>query len=277
LPGATITINGLSLTGLSRWEWIGRKLSIQIFVFIDMSKKKKNEVKSLFHDTIARIVAVIDNEPDIVELVSVNLEKAGFEVKGFYDADSFQEYLKYEVPNLVLLDLMLPDAGGFEVCKNMKKDERLAEVPIIMLTARADEMDKAVGLELRADDCITKPFSTRELTARVKAVLRRDEKTAENQKIRIGNLLEINLQKYETKVEGNKIVLTSTEFRILKLLTERQGWVFARDQILEYLGVQDKGVLARTVDVHIKNLRDKLGPAGKFIKNIRGIGYKLEI
>ncbi len=242
-----------------------------------MSKKKKNEVKSLFHDTIARIVAVIDNEPDIVELVSVNLEKAGFEVKGFYDADSFQEYLKYEVPNLVLLDLMLPDAGGFEVCKNMKKDERLAEVPIIMLTARADEMDKAVGLELRADDCITKPFSTRELTARVKAVLRRDEKTAENQKIRIGNLLEINLQKYETKVEGNKIVLTSTEFRILKLLTERQGWVFARDQILEYLGVQDKGVLARTVDVHIKNLRDKLGPAGKFIKNIRGIGYKLEI
>lgn len=242
-----------------------------------MSKKKLNGDNPLNKHKATKVVAVIDDEPDIVELVSVNLEKAGYKVKEFYDAETFFNYLKDDVPNLIVLDLMLPDADGFEVCKYMKKDERLASVPIIMLTARTEEMDKVIGLELGADDYITKPFSTRELTARVKAVLRREEKVVETQKIKIGDILEINLQKYETKVEGTKVDLTSTEFRILKLLSERKGWVYARDQILDYLGVQDKGVLDRTVDVHIKNLREKLGPAGKFIKNIRGIGYKLEI
>jgi DNA-binding response OmpR family regulator len=171
---------------------------------------------------------------------------------------------------------MLPDADGFEICKYLKKEEKFANVPIIMLTARGDEMDKVLGLELGADDYITKPFSPRELTARIKAVLRREDKVFKTQKIKIGNILEIDLQKYETYVEGQKVELTSTEFRILKLLSERKGWVYARDQILDYLGVQEKGVLDRTVDVHIKNLREKLANAGKFIKNIRGIGYKLE-
>ncbi|MFW5663306.1 MAG: winged helix-turn-helix domain-containing protein, partial [Bacteroidota bacterium] len=149
-------------------------------------------------------------------------------------------------------------------------------IPVIMLTARSDEMDKIIGLELGADDYVTKPFSPRELLARVKAVLRREEKIHKSQKVRIGEILEVDLQKYEINVDGRKVDLTSTEFRILKLLSERKGWVYARDQILDYLGVQDKGVLDRTVDVHIKNLREKLGPAGKFIKNIRGVGYKLE-
>lgn len=224
----------------------------------------------------AKLVAVVDDEPDIVELVSVNLKKAGFKVKEFFDAESFFRFLKEKTPDLAVLDLMLPDADGFEVCKYLKKDEKTASIPVIMLTARADEMDKVLGLELGADDYITKPFSPRELTARVKAVLRRDEKTVKTQKIRIGEILEIDLQKYETYVEDRKVSLTSTEFRILKLLSERKGWVYARDQILDYLGVQEKGVLDRTVDVHIKNLREKLGPAGKFVKNIRGIGYKLE-
>lgn len=171
---------------------------------------------------------------------------------------------------------MLPDSDGFEICKYLKKDEKFSHIPVIMLTARTEEMDKVLGLELGADDYVTKPFSTRELVARVKAVLRRDEKVVKTQRTRIGDILEIDHQKYEVTVNGEKVELTSTEFRILKLLSERRGWVYSREQILDYLGAQEKGVLDRTVDVHIKNLREKLGIAGKFIKNIRGVGYKIE-
>jgi two-component system phosphate regulon response regulator PhoB/two-component system alkaline phosphatase synthesis response regulator PhoP len=145
-----------------------------------------------------------------------------------------------------------------------------------MLTARSDEMDRVLGLEIGADDYITKPFSTRELVARVKAVLRRDEKVNKSNLITIGDVLEIDVLKYEVLLEKNKIDLTSTEFKILRLLSEKKGWVYSRESILDYLGVYEKGVLDRTVDVHIKNLREKLGVAGKFIKNIRGVGYKIE-
>lgn len=224
----------------------------------------------------SKLVVVVDDEPDIVELVSLNLAKAGFKVKSFEDGEGLFKFLKSNVPDLVLLDLMLPDADGYEICKYLKKEDKFSAVPVIMLTARGDEMDKILGLELGADDYVTKPFSPRELVARVKAVLRRDEKVHKTQKAKIGDILEIDYQKYEVTVDGEKIELTSTEFRILKLLAERRGWVYARDQILDYLGVQDKGVLDRTVDVHIKNLREKLGIAGKFIKNIRGVGYKIE-
>ncbi|MBS3999913.1 MAG: response regulator transcription factor [Desulfobulbaceae bacterium] len=227
--------------------------------------------------TPAKLIVIVDDEPDIVELVSIHLVKAGYKVKSFEDAESLFKFLKANIPDLFILDLMLPDADGFEICKYLKKEEKYSNIPVIMLTARTDEMDKVLGLELGADDYVTKPFSPRELVARVKVVLRRDDKTSKSQKIKIGDILEIDLHKYDIFVEGNKIELTSTEFRILKLLSERRGWVYARDQILDYLGVQDKGVLDRTVDVHIKNLREKLGVAGKFIKNIRGVGYKLEV
>lgn len=243
---------------------------------MNANNTQSNEQFPIMTQGSQKTIAIIDDEPDILELVSVSLKKAGFKVKDFQEVDSFFKYIKDDVPDLFLLDLMLPDADGFEICKYLKKEEKFAGVPIIMLTARGDEMDKVLGLELGADDYITKPFSPRELTARIKAVLRREDKTFKTQKIKVGNILEIDLQKYETYVEGNKVELTSTEFRILKLLSERKGWVYARDQILDYLGVQEKGVLDRTVDVHIKNLREKLGNAGKFIKNIRGIGYKLE-
>ncbi len=224
----------------------------------------------------AKVVALVDDEPDIVELVSLHLVKSGYKVKTFGDGDGLFKFLKNNIPDLVILDLMLPDADGFEICKFLKKEDRFANLPVIMLTARTDEMDKILGLELGADDYVTKPFSPRELVARVKAVLRRDEKAVKTQKIKIGGNLEIDVQKYEVSVDGNRVELTSTEFRILKLLSERKGWVYSRDRILDYLGVQEKGVLDRTVDVHIKNLREKLGEAGKYIKNIRGIGYKLE-
>lgn len=224
----------------------------------------------------AKLIAIVDDEPDILELLNLHLTRGGFKVRTFEDADALFKFLKTSIPDLVVLDLMLPDADGFEICKYLKKEEKFSSVPVIMLTARSDEMDKILGLELGADDYVTKPFSPRELVARIKAVLRRDDKLSKSQRLKIGEILEIDLQKYDVFVNKEKVELTSTEFRMLKLLSERKGWVYSRDQILDYLGVQDKGVLDRTVDVHIKNLREKLGEAGKFIKNIRGIGYKLE-
>lgn len=224
----------------------------------------------------SKLVAIVDDEPDIIELVSLHLQKAGFKVKTFEDGEGLFKFLKSTQPDIVILDLMLPDADGYEICKYMKKEDKYNNIPVIMLTARSDEMDKVLGLELGADDYMTKPFSPRELVARVKAVLRREQKSFESNKIKIGDSLEIDLQKYETIVDGKRIELTSTEFKILKLLSERKSWVYARDQILDYLGVQEKGVLDRTVDVHIKNLREKLGESGKLIKNIRGIGYKID-
>lgn len=222
-----------------------------------------------------KFVVVVDDEPDIVELVELHLNKAGFKVKSFENAEDLFKFIKTATPDIFILDLMLPDADGFEICKYLKKEDKFSSIPVIMLTARSDEMDKILGLELGADDYVTKPFSPRELVARVKAVLRREDKSTKTQKVKVGESLVIDLQKYDVYVNDRKVELTSTEFKILKLLSERKGWVYARDQILDYLGVQDKGVLDRTVDVHIKNLREKLEDAGKYIKNIRGVGYKL--
>lgn len=223
-----------------------------------------------------KTVAIVDDEPDILELVSLNLEKEGFKVEGFLDGGSLLRYLDREVPELIILDLMLPDSNGLEICKSLRKQDKFATIPIIILTAKGEEMDKIIGLELGADDYVTKPFSTRELVARVKAVLRRPEIKEKYNVIKIGKSVVIYLQEYRATVKGRNIELTPTEFKILRMLAERPGWVFTRDQILDYLWGDDKAVLDRTVDVHIKNLREKLGEEGKFIKNVRGIGYKLE-
>jgi two-component system phosphate regulon response regulator PhoB/two-component system alkaline phosphatase synthesis response regulator PhoP len=204
------------------------------------------------------------------------LNKSGFRVKSFELTKDLLQYLLGNIPDLILLDLMLPDGDGIDICKLLKREDRTSGIPIIMVTARIEEMDRILGLEIGADDYVTKPFSPRELVARIKAVLRRNEKVKEVNRILVGDSILIDLQKYEVFVNENKIELTSTEFKILKLLTEKIGWVYSRDSILKYLGINEKGVLDRTVDVHIKNLREKLGDASKFIKNIRGIGYKIE-
>ena len=222
------------------------------------------------------LIAVLDDEPDILELVSVHLKRAGFRVEGFLNAGSFLKSLTKKKPDLVLLDLMLPDADGFEVCKYLKREEAWASVPLIMLTAKSEETDRVLGLELGADDYVTKPFSAKELVARVKAVLRRTKEPLETMKIQVGSDLVIDLKKHEIFVGGIRKELTSTEFKILRLLASKQGWVFTRDQILDYLWGHEKIVLDRTIDVHIKNLREKLGRAASLIKNIRGVGYKLE-
>lgn len=251
---------------------IGLIVITKIYMKTDVPKEE-----SLFNDKLTKKIAIVDDEPDIVELVSIHLKKSGYKTVEFESGEGFFKFIKSNKIDLVILDLMLPDSDGFEICKYLKNESDYSNIPVIMLTARGDETEKILGLEIGADDYVTKPFSPRELVARVKAILRRnDKKTPKIQKIYIGDSLEIDLNKYEVKIEGQKIELTSSEYKILNLLSNKKGWVYSREQILDYLGVSDKGVLDRTVDVHIKNLREKLGDYGLFIKNIRGVGYKLE-
>jgi two-component system phosphate regulon response regulator PhoB/two-component system alkaline phosphatase synthesis response regulator PhoP len=224
------------------------------------------------------LIFVVDDEPDILEMIGINLQKSGYQVEKFTEGQPMLDRLERKIPQLIILDLMLPDIDGMEVCKTIKKDLNYAHVPIIMVTAKGEEVDIVLGLEFGADDYIPKPFSPRELVARVKAVLRRVDsiKSQDVQKIIIADTIEINPEKFEVLVNEKKISLTTTEFNILKILAEKQGWVFSREKILDLLWADEKDVFDRTIDVHIKNLRDKLGIAGKFIKNIRGVGYKLE-
>jgi two-component system phosphate regulon response regulator PhoB/two-component system alkaline phosphatase synthesis response regulator PhoP len=222
-----------------------------------------------------RLVAVVDDEPDILALVSLHLGKAGFRVREFGRGDEFYKFIADTVPDLVILDLMLPDIDGLDICKSLKTDPRTAHVPVVMLTARGDEFDRVLGLELGADDYVTKPFSPKELVARVKAVLRRHDKQESTRTLELPDGVVIDLNKYEVTVDRRKVDLTTTEFKILVILAERRGWVFSRDEILSRLWGDEKAVLDRTVDVHITNLRKKLKKAGRLIDNVRGVGYKL--
>lgn len=237
---------------------------------MDEIKDTTKEKKSIF---------VVEDEPDILQLIAINLEKTGYDVKRFTEAGPMITLLSRQIPDLLILDLMLPDYDGLDICKTLRNDTRYAEIPIIMVTAKTEELDIVLGLELGADDYITKPFSPRELTARVKAILRRGKRQIESARksIVIGEILTIDTAKYEVRVRDEKIALTSTEFLILKLLAEKPGWVFSREKILNVVWSDEKDVFDRTVDVHMKNLRDKLGDAGKLIKSIRSVGYKLEV
>lgn len=224
-----------------------------------------------------RLIFIVDDEADILELVDIHLQRAGFRTKTFEDTGDLLKQIKLTPPSLIILDLMLPGTDGIEICKQLKGEKEYSHIPIIMLTAKSEEMDRILGLELGADDYVTKPFSPRELTARVKAVLRRSSETAPETEIRtIGNILQINLNQFTVTVGGKKINLTGTEFKILELLTSHISWVFSREQILDYLWGREKIVIDRTVDVHINHLRKKLGKAGKFIHNVRSIGYKID-
>ncbi len=222
------------------------------------------------------LIAVVDDEPDILELVSIHLKKANFRVRGFTEAESFYRSLGKEAPDLVILDLMLPDIDGLQVCKYLRGNERFASIPIIMLTAKAEEIDKVIGLELGADDYVTKPFSTRELVARVRAVLRRRIRAdVDAGRLMVGDVA-IDIERREVRVKGRPVDLTPSEFKILHLLATRQGRIQTRDQILNYLWGDEKFVIDRTVDVHIRHLREKLGEASHIIKNVRGAGYRID-
>ncbi len=223
-------------------------------------------------------IAIVDDEPDIVELIKYHLEKEKYATRVFYDGESFLNYLKDEIPDCVILDLMLPAIDGLEICRKIRASDDYHDIPIIMLTAKGTEVDKIVGLEMGADDYVVKPFSPRELVARVKAVLRRSnesQKDKDSEVIMIDDL-SIYLDKYEVCLNGEKLNLTTTEFNLLSILSSRPGWVYSRNKLLDMLWGEDKIVLDRTIDVHIQKLRKKLGEKGKMIKSVRGIGYKFE-
>jgi DNA-binding response OmpR family regulator len=230
----------------------------------------------LHSPSVNELIAVVEDEADILTLVATGLRKERFRVKEYADGRSFLDSLSREIPRLVVLDLMLPDLDGFEICRRIKRDERLSSVSVIMLTARGEEADRVSGLEIGADDYMVKPFSPKELAARVRAVLRRSGRAEERPKrIDVGGSFVIDLDAVEVSAAGRKIDLTATEFKIIELLASRKGWVFSRDRILDHLWGSEKSVTDRSVDVHIKHLRDKLGPAGRHIRNVRGVGYKL--
>jgi two-component system phosphate regulon response regulator PhoB/two-component system alkaline phosphatase synthesis response regulator PhoP len=223
-----------------------------------------------------KYIAIIDDEEDILELVSLHLEKEGYKVGKFHNGHLFLESLKKDIPELIILDIMLPDVNGYDICKFIKNNSKYNSIKIIMLSAKGEVMDKILGLELGAEDYMAKPFSPKELVARVRAVLRRGETNKNgNEIIKAGDII-INRKKIKVTIKDKIINLTSTEFKILMLLCENKGYVFTRDRLLDYLWDEDKFVLDRTIDVHIRNLRKKLGKSGEIIKSIRGMGYKAE-
>jgi len=225
------------------------------------------------------LVYIVEDEPDIAELLGLHLEKSGYRHRWFQTAAAFFDALEKSNPDLVILDLMLEDTDGLEICKRLRSDEKRKDIAVVMLTARAEEIDKILGLELGADDYVTKPFSPKELMSRIKAILRRSAKASAlpGKIIHIGEILLVDPEKFQVAVRGQTVDLTTTEFKILEILSRRPGWVFSREKILDHIWGYDKAVVDRTVDVHIRHLREKLGDAGNFIKNIRGIGYKLEV
>ena len=222
-------------------------------------------------------IAVVEDEPDLLRLTAEALGREGFKVATFPDATSFLRSLDKTLPDLILLDLMLPDADGLDVCRAIRGHDARRSIPIIIMTAKGTETDRVLGLELGADDYVVKPVAFRELAARIRAVLRRGKADAADQKISLGNgEFTMDPERFEARLSGKPVELTTTEFKLLHLLASKPGRVFTRDQILDRLWGNDKIVLDRTVDVHIKNLREKLGPAARFLKNIRGVGYKID-
>lgn len=219
-------------------------------------------------------IYVVEDEADILELVRLQLEQAGYATRGFTHARKMLDRLGEEIPDLIVLDLMLPDMDGLEACRVIKTEQAWERIPIIMLTARADIEDRVKGLEYGADDYITKPFEVSEFLARVRAVLRRSAWEESRNVLRITPDFRLDFNRYEAYIREKRIDLTLTEFKILQFLTKRPGWVFTRGQILDHLWGNDKIVIERTVDVHIRNLREKLGDFSQMVKNVRGLGYK---
>ena len=221
-------------------------------------------------------ILVIEDEPDIRRNLEYNLGREGFKASSVGSLDEANEKLKSKKFDLILLDLMLPDGSGLDLCKKIKSNSETEAIPVIILTAKDDEVDKVVGFELGADDYVTKPFSVRELILRVKAILKRsDTKTKEVVEVerQFGDL-KIDVDSHEVHVDSQLIELTALEFRLLKELVDKRGRVQSRDQLLSEVWGYNAEVTTRTVDTHIKRLREKLGSMGKYVQTIRGVGYK---
>ena len=221
-------------------------------------------------------ILVIEDEPDIRRNLEYNLGREGFKASSVGSLDEANEKLKSKKFDLILLDLMLPDGSGLDLCTKITSNSVTQATPIIILTAKDDEVDKVVGFELGADDYVTKPFSVRELILRVKAILKRsDRKTKEVVEVerQFGDL-KIDVDSHEVHVDSQLIELTALEFRLLKELVDKRGRVQSRDQLLSEVWGYNAEVTTRTVDTHIKRLREKLGSMGKYVQTIRGVGYK---
>jgi two-component system phosphate regulon response regulator PhoB len=222
-------------------------------------------------------ILIVDDEPDIVELVSYNLAKEGYQVLAAATGEAGLKTAKSKVPDLIVLDLLLPGMDGLEVCKLLKADSKTQYIPVVMLTAKTEETDVVTGLEVGADDYITKPFSPKILIARIRTVLRRKIKAAVDADgvVKVHDLV-INPGRHEALSAGKTVDLTFTEFRILHLLAGRPGWVFSRYQIVEAVRGENYAVTDRSVDVQIVGLRKKLGRSGHWIETVRGIGYRFK-
>ena len=218
-------------------------------------------------------ILVVDDEIDILTLLEYNLKKAGFKVISANDGPEAIESAKREKPNLIILDIMLPSMEGTEVCKALKKDDTTSHIPVIMLNAKGEEIDRIVGLELGADDYITKPFSPRELILRVKAVLKRGQAQEKPKTITKGTVY-VDMDRNSVTVNNKPLNLTPIEFKLLTELAMSDGRVLSRDNLLDRVWGRDCYVTDRTIDTHIRRLREKLGKAQRYIETVRGFGYR---
>jgi len=219
-------------------------------------------------------ILVVDDEPDAIELIKFNLKAAGYEVITAADGEEALKKARSMLPDLVILDLMLPEVDGLEVCKILRRDQRVSATPILMLTAKAAEIDRVLGLELGADDYVTKPFSPRELVLRVKRLLRTEPTNNTKEDEIILKELRLDVPRHEATVNGRSVDLTATEFKLLTVLARRRGRVQSREQLLHDVWEYDNLIDPRTVDTHMRRLREKLGIAAKYLDTVRGVGYR---
>lgn len=218
-------------------------------------------------------ILVVDDEPETLELVEIHLRQAGFDVIGAEDGTTALQKARARLPHLIVLDLMLPEVDGLEVCKLLRRDPTTASIPILMLTARATEVDRVLGLELGADDYVTKPFSPRELVLRVRKLLERKAAAEPSEVLQFGDLV-IDVPAHRVTVANQPVNLTATEFKLLTTLAQRRGRVQSREQLLRDVWEYAPTVDSRTVDTHMRRLREKLGPAARHLETVRGVGYR---
>ncbi len=219
-------------------------------------------------------ILVVDDEPDALELIKFNLKAAGYDVVTAADGDEALKKARALLPALIVLDVMLPEVDGLEVCKILRRDSRVSATPIIMLTAKAAEIDRVLGLELGADDYVTKPFSPRELVLRVKRLLRADPTAPVKQDEIVLKELRLDVPRHQATVRSRPVDLTATEFKLLTVLAQRRGRVQSREQLLQDVWEYDNLIDTRTVDTHMRRLREKLGPAARYLDTVRGVGYR---
>lgn len=222
------------------------------------------------------MIFCVEDDAGIRDLMIYTLNASGFRAVGFENAKEFYTALADTVPELIMLDIMLPGEDGISILKRLKADARTADIPVIMATAKGNEYDKVIGLDLGADDYLAKPFGMMEMASRVRAVLRRSGRAAEKQLIRVGGL-EMNLGEHIVTADGIRVQLTLKEFELLRTFMTNPGRAFTREQLLSSVWCEDFLGETRTVDVHVGTLRQKLGSCGKYIRTVRGVGYRLEV